>query len=421
MNNTYAYVYNFHKEELKSSFVKSRIRNVPLVAPTYCNAVVMPIKRCLNLKNEPTALGGVEDVNGEFIDGTNFQTRTEIGYHYDNHDICHKDVVYIGLMHSCYGHMITDSIAKLWYLQTEEYKNKKLPLLYISDVPLKKWQYEILELAGVDLNKLITVDNVTRFNSIIVPDNSQIRNPGGEHYWSNEFRMTLDFMISRAIERVPVNDVKKVYFTRTKWNRVYDDYGEEMIEPLFKKAGYKIYSPESYSVAQQIALMQGADEMVSTDCSSAHNAIFMRPGSKMVLLRKGLFINYYSVMINEVCKLQTTVIDCSMSILNRNGQFAYAGPFFIYPNNNLCKFLKIKRKEFPYYKFRKYIRGVWRRTLPESLIMENVYAIEMMKEIQYTKEILDAKLLDFIPKFIQKHIIRKLRVWILNYKLGGIL
>lgn len=268
------YTYASCCNDVREAFNKNYFKDVRLEARIYENSVAMPVKLYKNANNEATMGGGIDDCNGEFIDGTNVQTQTEIGYKYENPEFREEDVVYIGLMHPCYGHMITDCLAKLWYLQTDDYKRNPKPLLYISMEPLKKWQYEILELAGVDLRKLITIDDVTQYKSIVVPDNSQIRVPGGEHFWSEEFRMTIELMISNALLREPVKKEKRVYLTRTKWNRVYDDYGEDMIEPLFRKAGYAIHSPECYSVAQQIAILQGADEMVSTDCSSAHNAIF---------------------------------------------------------------------------------------------------------------------------------------------------
>ena len=414
------FTYDMCREEINAAFNKNYYWENQLHAPLYENAVAMPLKLYENTNNEATMGGGIDDCNGEFIDGTNVQTQTEMGYKYENPKFCDEDVVYIGLMHPCYGHMITDCLAKLWYLQTDDYKKNPKPLLYISMEPLKKWQYEILELAGVVLRKLITIDDVTQYKSIVVPDNSQIRLPAGEHIWSKEFRMTVDLIICNALLREPIKNEKRIYLTRTRWNRVYDDYGEDMIEPLFRKAGYTIYSPECYTVAQQIAIMQGADEMVSTDCSSAHNAIFMRPNSKMVLLRKGLYINYYSVMISQVCKLQTIVLDCSMSILNRNGQFAYAGPFFIYPSMNLCNFLGIDRREFPYRKMRNYIKGIWRRRLVEHLIMDPVYATELMNEIDYSNNNINQKLSNILPCFIKRFLMKRLHKVIMNYKIAGL-
>lgn len=413
------YTYGSCAEEIISAFNKDYYLKKALNAPTYENAVVMPVKLSINSNNESTMGGGIDDCNGNFIDGTNVQTGTEVGYNYEDCKYVCEDVVYIGMMHSCYGHMITDCLAKLWYLQTEEYKSSCKPILYLTIAPLKKWQYEILELAGVDLKLLKTVDDVTRFKSIIVPDNSQIRRQGGEHFWTGSFRSTIDLMINNALSLESANIDKKIYLTRTNWNRVYDDYGEDMIEPLFKNAGYSIYSPEKYSVAKQIAIMQGAEELVSTECSAAHNAIFMKNGSKIVLLRKGLYVNYYSTMISQICNLKTIVIDCSMSIINRNGKFAYAGPFFIYPNNNICKYLNIKRKEFPYRKLRNYIKGIWRRKLPEHFVMDNTYAIELQKEIEYSNNLLEKQLLRIIPNPIRSFVKRRIHKIIMNFKIVG--
>ena len=412
------YTFDSRREEIISAFDKDYFLEKKLSSPIYENAVVMPVRLSVNINNETTMGGGINDCNGVFIDGTNVQTGTEVGYKYEDSKYLPDDVVYIGMMHPCYGHMITDCLAKLWYLQTDEYKLSNKPLLYLTMAPLKKWQYEILELAGINLNLLITVNEVTRFKSIIIPDNSQIRVKGGEHFWTEKFRSTIDLIIHNALIHETINNKKKIYLTRTKWNRVYDDYGEDMIEPLFKKVGYSVYSPEKFSISKQIAIMQGADELVSTDCSAAHNAIFMKPGSKMVLLRKGLYVNYYSTMIHQMYNLDTVIIDCSMSIFNRNGKFAYAGPFFIYPNYNLCRYLDIQRKELPYNKLRNYMKGIWRRKLPEHLVMDYTYAIELQKEIEYSSDILRKKISRILPSPIKQIIINRVHRLIMNYKIS---
>lgn len=142
------YIYPELKSSAESVYNDDAIRKTVLSAPIYPQAVVMPVVADINSNKEKTELGGVNDSEGNYINGTNFQINTEIGYPYDNVDYRNEDVIYIGFLHSCYGHFITDSISKLWYIHTEEYINKPKPLVCISLNPLKKWQYELLELAG---------------------------------------------------------------------------------------------------------------------------------------------------------------------------------------------------------------------------------------------------------------------------------
>lgn len=414
------YLYQDQKSVMKAAYDKDYFLSSPLTAPSYPKGVVLPLKHWTNANMEPTDGGGVCDCNGAFIDGTNMQTNSEEGYPFDSSTYCDEDVIYIGYLHECYGHMITDSIAKLWFLQTDEYKSNPLPLVYISLEPLNRWQLEILELAGVNISSIRRITEITSFRSIIIPDNSQIKEKSCEHFWHAEFVSTVDLMIRNAMLRTESKLEKKIFFTRSNWSRLNCDFGGNRIEPLFRKKGYAVYAPEKCSVAQQIALLQGAEEFVCTEDSSSHNSLFMRPGAKVVLLRKGLFVNEYSVMIDQIRKLQTTIIDCSMSVINRNGKFAYNGPFFIYPNEELCHFLNIERSEFPYHAFRHYFKMAWRRPdLPESLIWDSSYAKEMMEEFTYSRKLTENWLSKFLPKPLLRKVANRIYRIRIEHKIIG--
>lgn len=180
---------------------------------------------------------------------------------------------------------------------------------------------------------------------------------------------------------------KKVYLSRSNWSRTHCDFGEKQIIKQLKRKEYRIVSPVQLSVTEQILMMQGADEIVSTDCSCAHNAIFMRKGCKMVLLRKGLYCNEYSAMIASMRQLETIIIDCSLSLLNRVGKFSYTGPFFIYVNRNLSYYLGIRKPFFPFREFKHYLQEAWHYTnLPEHYLMEEIYARILAEEFADTRQ-----------------------------------
>jgi len=416
---------NFVYDDLKTGTSKLFNENSVLVgelsSPIYTGAVVLPLISSINTNNELTDLGGVNDADGQFINGTNIQTDTEIGYSYKDAIYRNEDVTFIGCLSPIYGHMITDSISKLWYLNTDEYKSNPKHLICISIEPLTKWQYEILELAGVDIAALEIINEVTRFRSVQIPDNSQIRLEDGSHCYHSLFNDTIENMIHSAVFRGSVGNDKKVYLARSKWTRTNCDFGEEIIIPYFKERGYKVIYPEKLTIAQQILLMQGADEMVSTDCSAAHNAIFMGGGKKMILLRKGLFDNAYSAMIASVRDLDTTIIDCSLSVINRLGKFSNNGPFFVYLNDNLANYLCVRKPLFPFKKFKRYVREAWRYVdLPEYFMMEEIYAKILARELKETRERIQAWVIKYTigPKYLRTKIANRLSRYCMDYLLS---
>ena len=68
------------------------------------------------------------------------------------------------------------------------------------------------------------------------------------------------------------------------------------MENVFRKKGFKVFSPEELTVKQQIALLMNCDEFASTEGSCAHNSIFCKPGTKVLILRKADYANSYQIM-----------------------------------------------------------------------------------------------------------------------------
>lgn len=90
------------------------------------------------------ALGGVELNNGEIAPGTGMNLYMEGLWSPPPIDTCtvSEDVVYLGYLHPCYGHNITDCIKQAWFFDSEEYniKYKNWKIVYTSIEPVKKWQ-----------------------------------------------------------------------------------------------------------------------------------------------------------------------------------------------------------------------------------------------------------------------------------------
>jgi capsular polysaccharide biosynthesis protein len=268
-------------------------------------------------------------------------------------DIVNSDaeVIFIGSMHSVYGHCITDNLKKLWYLRTPEAR-KILEaggkIVYVSawnsrDLP--RHAMRILELTGVDVTKFERVSVPTRFRKVYVPENSMRLTKTGRQ-WAPAFKAEIESIKSNAQYDGKLYD--KIYLTRTAL-KDGGDIGEKRIEKLFKERGYHVISPEKLSVDAQVALMSHCKSVVCTDGSVAHNAIFCNPDTEVVILLKADYVNGYQVMINNLVGYNLEYVSANHSILHKN--HPWSGPFYLSLTSELCDFLGLgKRKDLYWFR-----------------------------------------------------------------------
>lgn len=272
------------------------------------------------------------------------------GYSVSPSDIkqsCQK-VIFAGYFFGLWGHVLTDDLKKLWFLFSE--KGKELlrngwKVIYITmeNKPLPVYVHQIFSLVGLDSSSWIWVKEPTCFKSVVIPDNSLVATEKGRCF-SEEY---ID-IISRIKDHVLNADrdygqtYEKIYLTRSQL-KSNKDFGEKNIEKLFCKAGYTVISPEKYSVEQQIYFMLHCSKLATTEGSISHNAVFCKPKTEVIIIRKANYVNGYQVAINEAAKLDVTYIDSNRSDVV-NPAMPWIGPFYLSVSPQLKKFLNISDK-----------------------------------------------------------------------------
>lgn len=254
-----------------------------------------------------------------------------------------EDVIYLGDIVDCWGHFITDALSKLWVWDTVAFKSLMdkgvkvvctISYKTVNQCPTSLRQ--VLKLAGVDCEVEI-VQTSTQYRKVYIPDNSLFMKNKRRHY-TLEYKKVVD----KIIAQVPVDQrytrYDKIYLSRTHFINKNADFGEKPIEKIFKSLGFHIIHPQEYSFFDQIAMLQSAKTVVSTAGSLAHNSVFCKEGTDVIILRKVFASQDYQQMINEVKNLNVTYIDAHLSLfVNDNPGL---GPFFLYVNDNLVRFVK---------------------------------------------------------------------------------
>lgn len=132
----------------------------------------------------------------------------------------------------------------------------------------------------------------------------------------------------------------KIYFTRTSLDSSRE-YGENKIEQLFAKRGFKIISPEKLSIIEQLQILLNCKEFSTTEGSIAHNVLFLRPDTKVVILRKANYVNSYQLAVNQIAEVNVTYIDAHKSFFC-NKKAPYLGPFYLCTTCHVAKYFAIK-------------------------------------------------------------------------------
>lgn len=346
------YIHPLYQEEIIEYTQKRHFIDKDLDTISYENGYILP--------SHYFFCGGVLDQNGKSVQQGCFNERYEAGILPEKEEIFESDdtVIFLGFLHNVWGHCLMDGIKKLWFLQTAECKtllSKGAKLVYITpeSKELKSHAVEFLKLAGFDINSAVFINKPTRFKKIIVPDNSLICSQTDdvdkeEYFYTKEFVQTYK-LIKNNIDSYLDNtysSFKKVYLTRTGFKNGLRDMGESSLEHVFKKEGYTIKSPEKLSFVDQVSLMQNCDTIATTEGSISHNAIFCKPQTKLILLRKSYYINGYQAVINEIADLDVTYIDAHNSI----PFYQYTkvgGPFYMCITPELERFIGHKIFHLP--------------------------------------------------------------------------
>jgi len=307
----------------------------PAKAREIKNGYLLPLRKLKSSLNGVYE-GGVCDADLKFVTGLRrkigvegFNYSCTKGYKPDEKtvEVSEESVVFGGVLFKAFGHMLLESLSRLWWFVENPDKQRKIVFLAIPNQ--KIWCYDFFRLLGIPLENIIIIDQPTKFASIIVPDETI-------HAWSG-FRDKYITIYNAIRDNVKPSKHKKIYLTRTALKQ-HDCINEEYFEDFYRRRGYEIISPEKYSIDEQISLMAGADEVVCVVGTLSHLALFCKPRTKFVILnRTTTDILTPQLIINQARDAEFRFIDVSMNFLPTRHVW---GCFLLAPTNHWVEYLK---------------------------------------------------------------------------------
>lgn len=305
--------------------------------------------------------GGVVTESGKYVTESaqlayGMKDRVNGIYKLHNYKIetINEDVIYMNFYIHQWGHFLIDVINRLWFaIKNPHYKIAYTCYMHKNDV-LSGNYLELLNLLGINSERLIMVNKITQFNNVIIPESCIY--PG--KYYTKEYKELFDIIYKNAISFSNKSYCSNLYCSR-KYIESNKEIGESQIECVFNNNGYESIYLEKLSLTQSINLLNNADNIVMVNGSLAHNLLFIKNSCNIIIINKTYRMNTHQFLINNICGLDVTYVDAYISPL----PVLYGhGPFIMKMTKQFCEFcndnnldisdydIKLSAKEkFDYY------------------------------------------------------------------------
>lgn len=161
-----------------------------------------------------------------------------------------------------FGHVMVDSIARLWAFERERHKGVVFAALDTADPP--SWFYEILGIFGVAREDVVIVREPVVFRRLeFAEPGSTLR--GGPKDWYLDFLGTLPLRLEGSIPG------KDLYFGRTHIIHKGALMGESYFGGLLEQSGFRYVCPEQFDIFSQMSMLANAGRIVFTEGSSIYS------------------------------------------------------------------------------------------------------------------------------------------------------
>lgn len=268
--------------------------------------------------------GGVCESNGKFVAGLFRNQPPHAGFYgisaaypfaADELAYVDRDVIFGGILIGHFGHFILECLGRLWYVLERDEPHKTL--VFLTELEVCPWFGDFFALLGISRERIIFVQKPTQFRKVVVPEEAV-------HSWYNytqEYLRPYHYMTEQARKLTGNKSLgPKIFLTR---NRLSDSQtkciNEEYFCRFFAQQGYTMVELETLPLAEQIAIVNNAEEIVAIMGSLTHWALFCQPGTKFTMLtRTSNDILGSQCLINEAAQVDWYIVDTAMNLFYAN-------------------------------------------------------------------------------------------------------
>lgn len=294
-----------------------------------------------NRRASVSYMGGVINKEKRFVAGFRrhdsdfFNHSMNRAYSFNEQESSYSDtrVIYGGVILDIFGHCLTETLSRLWYLKETD---ERLPIVFCSKnlkYHIPSYFYDMMELLGIDQDRIIIAKTIVQYKEIIVPDQAIMLYIG----YNSKLCNVYDLMKYNAC-KLSKKNYDKVYLSRNKFSRG-DCINEDYFEQFYMVRGYEIVYPEVLPFFEQVAMISRAGEIVCTGGTLSHLLLYASENCKVTIL---LRCNEAEALIpqfniNQFKNLDVTWIDVSCSFLPTTHA---GGIFLIGPTQDFVDYLR---------------------------------------------------------------------------------
>ena len=217
-----------------------------------------------------------------------------------------EDAVYCGggMAIKHFGHFLVEGINRIYPIFDKKYGNCKFVFAVMGKKNIPNYMFEILRLAGIPEKNIIFTTKSLRFNNVYIPDEAF-----DWGYFSSHKMAEICGHIADSVKR-PEKTYDKIYVSRLKTGDRHT-IGENIIQNIFEKNGYKVIYPEQLPVQQQIGLVKNCSYLAGVAGTALHLALFMRPGGTVIQVKRNLELEdnfFVQNLINQTNMLNSILV-----------------------------------------------------------------------------------------------------------------
>lgn len=293
---------------------------VPSELKSYYSAILSNTKILKDLDTICVPMGCIaidknNEAYGVFSRGSTFipqslSTRGQHSQHIPRNKFVKKceyidaDAIYCGggAFHH-FGHFLLEGTNRLYPILDKKYHGCKFVFAGNGKTVIPEFTTTLLTMLGIPESDIMVVNKSTQFKNVYIPQQA-FNLP----LYSSEIQAQV---FQKIADNAPKCDkFEKIYLSRAKMGD-RRTFGEEKIQRIFEKNGYKIIYPETLPLPQQIGLIRNCKYLAGLAGTALHLALFMPRGGTVIQIKRNTDKQdnaQVQQLINETVGLDFTLI-----------------------------------------------------------------------------------------------------------------
>jgi len=205
--------------------------------------------------------------------------------------------VYLGWLIGHFGHFLTESLSRTWYLREHDrFDGYIFHSNFRSKDELPEHVRVAFKLLGIPLDKVILARQDYRVRELHCPSESLRCDHSSSRYHSLPYtRMTTNSTV------VAENASDRLFVSRKSLTSDPRRTNEDEAWQVFRAHGFRRIYPELMRLDEQIATFSAARIIAGPVGTAMHNAAFMNPGSRALILAPSHFLLRNDRLLSNAC------------------------------------------------------------------------------------------------------------------------